>query len=97
MRTKRHSPEQQAELARFVPLADDQIDTVDIPESPAENWRRARRGAFYRPVKQPVTPRLDVDVVGWFKARAPSRGYQTEINRVLTSYVEQIERRPLAP
>ena len=97
MSTKTGSLEREAELARLADLADDRFDTVDIPEAPAENWREARRGAFYRPIKQPVTLRLDADVVGWFKARAQSRGYQTEINRVLRSYVEQIEGRPLTP
>jgi uncharacterized protein (DUF4415 family) len=36
---------------------------------------------FYRPVKQPVTLRLDADVVAWFKRQG--RGYQTRINRAL--------------
>ncbi|MFI5113591.1 MAG: BrnA antitoxin family protein [Terriglobales bacterium] len=36
---------------------------------------------FYRPVKQPVTLRLDADVVAWFKKHG--RGYQTRINRAL--------------
>lgn len=30
-------------LARLRELPNDQIDTVDIPEAPAENWRLARR------------------------------------------------------
>jgi len=36
---------------------------------------------FYRPVKQPITLRLDADVVAWFKKQG--RGYQTRINRAL--------------
>jgi uncharacterized protein (DUF4415 family) len=36
---------------------------------------------FYRPLKQPVTLRLDADVVAWFKKQG--RGYQTRINRAL--------------
>jgi uncharacterized protein (DUF4415 family) len=42
-------------------------------------------GRFYRPKKQPVTIRLDADVVQWFKAREPS--YQTALNRVLREYM----------
>ena len=38
-------------------------------------------GEFYRPIKRPVTLRLDADVVAWFKA--DGRGYQTRINRAL--------------
>jgi hypothetical protein len=30
------------ELAKLAALPDDQIDTTDIPEAPAENWIRAR-------------------------------------------------------
>ena len=36
---------------------------------------------LYRPIKRPVTLRLDADVVAWFKA--DGRGYQTRINRAL--------------
>jgi uncharacterized protein (DUF4415 family) len=36
---------------------------------------------LYRPIKKPVTLRLDADVIAWFKA--PGRGYQTRINRAL--------------
>ena len=36
------------QLAKLAKLRDDQIDTNDIPEAPAENWMQARRGGFYR-------------------------------------------------
>ena len=38
-------------------------------------------GEMYRPIKRPVTLRLDADVLAWFKK--PGRGYQTRINRAL--------------
>lgn len=41
----------------------------------------AEMGEFYRPIKRPVTLRLDADVVAWFKT--DGRGYQTRINRAL--------------
>jgi uncharacterized protein (DUF4415 family) len=41
----------------------------------------AELARFYRPVKQPVTLRLDADVLAWFKRQG--RGYQTRINRAL--------------
>lgn len=81
------------ELARLVALPDEQIDTTDIPEAPPENWIHARRGDLYRPLKQPVTIRLDADVLTWFKAQATHGGYQTEINRVLRRHVMDAERR----
>jgi len=38
-------------------------------------------GVLYRPIKKPVTLRLDADVIAWF--RKSGRGYQTRINRAL--------------
>ncbi len=87
---------QRAELDALEALPDDQIDTSDIPES--LDWSGAKRGLFYRPVKQQITLRLDADVVAWFKQQAPGgRGYQTDINRALRSHVEQAERQAAGP
>ena len=81
---------ERAELDALEALPDDQIDTSDIPET--LDWSGAKRGLFYRPVKQQITLRLDADVVAWFKQQAPGgRGYQTDINRALRSHVEQAE------
>lgn len=83
--------EELAELDALEALPDDQIDTSDIPET--LDWSGAKRGLFYRPVKQQITLRLDADVVAWFKQQAPDgRGYQTDINRALRAHVEQAER-----
>ena len=76
-----------AQLARSAAMSDEDIDTSDNPELPAENWALARRPGLYRPVKKAVTLRLDMDLVEWFKRHAPEGGYQTEINRVLRRYV----------
>jgi uncharacterized protein (DUF4415 family) len=91
MKAKR-SAEDQALLERLAAMSDEDIDTDDIPELPAENWAFARRPGLYRPVKKPVTLRLDVDLVEWFKSHAPDGGYQTEINRVLRRYVAEAGR-----
>ena len=80
---KNRSAEDQALLDRLIAMADDDIDTDDIPEAPAENWALAKRPGLYRPLKRHVTMRLDADVIEWFKERAHGRGYQSEINRVL--------------
>jgi len=93
MSRKALSPEQLDQLAKLEALPDDQIDTVDIPEAPAENWVHARRGELYRPIKQPVTIRLDADILAWFKEHAANGGYQTEINRVLRRHVAEAEKR----
>src|SRR5471030_1363247 len=76
MNRKELNSEQLADLARLAALPDDEIDTKDIPEAPAENGVHARRGEFYRPLKQLVTIRLDADVLAWFKERALDGGYQ---------------------
>ena len=75
------------QVARLVALPDIEINTVDIPEAPLENWALAKRPDLYKPRKQPVTLRLDADVVSWFKDHAQAGGYQTEINLVLRQYV----------
>lgn len=87
MNKKGLEPELQAQLDRLAALPDDQIDTTDIPEASPEAWLHAQRPSLYRPVKKPVTLRLDADIVAWFKDHARERGYQTEINRVLRRYV----------
>lgn len=85
--SKRLTKRQEAEIAAFATLADEEIDTSDIPE--ILDWSDAKRGLLYRPVKQQITLRLDADVVAWFKASAPGgRGYQTQINRVLREYAK---------
>jgi uncharacterized protein (DUF4415 family) len=93
MSKKAFSPKQIDQLVTIAALPEDRIDTADIPDAPSENWVHARRGAFYRPLKQPVTIRLDADVLAWFKEHATNGGYQTEINRVLRQHVTQTEKR----
>jgi uncharacterized protein (DUF4415 family) len=84
--SKRLTPKQLAELKSLAALPDDAIDTSDAPE--LLDWSGARRGLFYRPVKQQLTLRLDADVVAWFKRQTTSsEGYQTRINRALREYV----------
>jgi uncharacterized protein (DUF4415 family) len=83
---KKLSKAEREMLARLEKLPESKIDTRDIPEAPVENWRLARRGDLYKPLKKPVTIRIDADILAWFKDHA-ERGYQTEINRVLRRHV----------
>ena len=72
-------------------LSDDQIDTTEAPE--ILDWSDARRGVFYRPVKQQITLRLDADIIAWFRAHArDGRGYQTDINAALREHVHRTAR-----
>ena len=91
--SKQLTRKQRAELKSLAALRDDAIDTSDAPQ--LLDWAGAKRGLFYRPVKQQLTLRLDADVVAWFKNHTTSdEGYQTRINRALRKYVhEQATRR----
>ncbi|MGB8701700.1 MAG: BrnA antitoxin family protein [Thermosynechococcaceae cyanobacterium] len=83
-------PEIQAEIDALAALPEDQIKTDDIPE--VRDWNGAKRGLFYRPIKQQITLRLDADLIDWFKNHHPQdEGYQTSINRALREYVAQRE------
>jgi uncharacterized protein (DUF4415 family) len=42
---------------------------------------------FYKPIKKPVTLRLDADVLAWF--RRDGRRYQTRINAALRRVMEK--------
>lgn len=80
---------QAAELKRLASMREEDIDTSDIPE--ITDWSGAVVGRFYRPVKQPVTLRLDADVLDWFRMQ-PGK-YQTMMNRVLRAYMEHRQAR----
>jgi uncharacterized protein (DUF4415 family) len=79
------SARERKELAALEKMPDSAIDTSDIPE--ITDWSKAQVGRFYRPIKQPVTIRLDADVIAWFKETAPQ--YQTAVNKVLRDYMER--------
>ena len=84
----RLTPAQQAEIDALAALPDDKIDMRDMPE--VRDWSGARRGLFFRPIKQQLTLRIDADVIAWFKSHTPNgEGYQTCINRALREYVGQ--------
>ena len=93
MSKKPLSPEERDQLATLAALPEEQIDTVDIPEAPEASWTDVRRADLYRPVKKPVTIRLDADVLTWFKEHSASSGYQTEINKVLRRHVAEAEKK----
>jgi uncharacterized protein (DUF4415 family) len=73
--------QRRGELDVIAAIPDDQIDTSDIPELTDEQLKCAVRGNMYRPIKKPVTMRLDADVIAWLKRNGP--GYQTTANALL--------------
>ncbi|MBZ5685391.1 MAG: BrnA antitoxin family protein [Acidobacteriia bacterium] len=52
-----------------------------------ENLQKMRIADLYRPLKKPVTLRLDADVLAWFKK--DGRRYQTRINSALRKVMER--------
>ena len=57
--------------------------------APARNakLRNLKIGDLYRPLKRPITVRLDADVLAWFKK--DGRRYQTRINQALRKVMER--------
>jgi len=80
---KLSAEERRKHLRNIAAIKDEDIDTSDIPELTIEQLRTGVRGLFYRPIKKPVTIRLDADVIAWLKEDGP--GYQTKANRLLRS------------
>jgi uncharacterized protein (DUF4415 family) len=64
------------QLTKLPALRDEEMDVQDIPEAPAEHWRRALRGVV----------RLDRDVLKWFQEQV-GRDYLAEIDRGFRPYV----------
>lgn len=89
------SEQEMRELKALEAMRDEEIDTGDIPEISAAQWRLAEQGSLYRPLKQSITIRLDADVLSWFKAHAAGTGYQTEINAVLRQHISSQEQKRL--
>jgi uncharacterized protein (DUF4415 family) len=73
------------EIRALKRMKDREIDTADIP--PALDWSKAVVGKFYRPIKKPLTIRVDADVLAWLKGQG--KGYQTRINALLRSSMER--------
>lgn len=78
---KKLTKEQKRDIRAIAAKRDEDIDFSDIPE--VLDWQGAEIGKFYRPMKKPVTMRLDSDVLEWLKAGG--RGYQTKANWLLRS------------
>ena len=78
---KKLTKDQKRDIRAIAAKRDEDIDFSDA--APVLNWSRAEIGKFYRPLKKPVTMRLDSDVIAWLKA--DGRGYQTKANWLLRS------------
>jgi uncharacterized protein (DUF4415 family) len=89
---RKPTAKEKAQLAALAKLPDDQIDTSEAPELPISRWKNEGVvGKLYRPIKRPVTMRLDADVIEWLrtKAAATGTGYQTTANTLLRSQMNE--------
>ena len=69
--------------AQIAATRDKNIDFSDIPELDEAFWREAE--LIEPDLSEQITMRVKRSVLEYFKA--PGKGYQTRINRVLESYV----------
>ena len=60
---------------------------AEPPKKPGLALQRMKISDFYRPLKKPVTLRLDADVLAWFKK--DGKRYQTRINAALRKVMEK--------
>ena len=76
---------QAKEIRNLAKMKQKDIDLSDIRE--VRDWAGAVVGKFYRPIKKPLTLRVDADVLAWLKSQG--KGYQTRINEILRSAMMQ--------
>lgn len=85
-----------ADLARLRRMTDAEIERTSPPELaglPDDFWTEAE---LVPPVlKEPISLRVDTDVLEWFRARGPR--YQSRMNAVLRAYMRAAERRERDP
>ena len=73
------------EIERLNAIKDEDIDCSDIPELDETFWKNAELKTPKNKTK--ISIRVDNDVLTWFKKKV-GRGYQSQINAVLKTYVE---------
>ncbi|HIK11849.1 MAG TPA: BrnA antitoxin family protein [Oscillatoriaceae cyanobacterium M33_DOE_052] len=88
MNNKFTSSNSQTDWERLDKMTDEEIDFSDCPEITPEMLDKAvvRRGFPNSQIKTEVTLSIDSDVWEWFQSQG--RGYQTQINYLLRSYME---------
>ena len=92
MANKPLTAKQRADLDAVSAMSEDKINVADLPEQ--ADWRGAKRGMFYRPIKKQITLRIDADLIEWFRQQSTSEtGYQTRINAALREYMAQHDKR----
>ncbi len=76
------SEESIRQLEALAAMPDSEIDYSDIPRLEPDAFKNAKRfHEVFKPRKQLVSLRIDMDVLEWLKTSGP--GYQTRANEVL--------------
>lgn len=88
MKKKSISQKSKTDFARLDKMKDEDIDYSDAPAITPEMFAKAivRRGLKPR-LKKQITLRVDGDVLEWYKKQG--RGYQTKINLLLRTYMNE--------
>lgn len=82
-----------SDWARVDAMTEEELEaSIDYEEEGEPDWSTLQVGI--PGPKQQLTVRFDADIIAWFKAQGP--GYQTRMNAVLRSYVEDQKRRAAA-
>jgi len=87
-RTGRTSPKIQTNWKRVRSLKDGQVQKAietdsDVQATAPEFWANAK--VVLPQPKQPITIRLDADLLAWLRSQ---KGYQTRINAVLRTFMQ---------
>jgi uncharacterized protein (DUF4415 family) len=77
------------DLSRIKKMKDSSIDYSDISETDEMFWEDAE--IIFPSKKIHLSIRLDNDIIEWFKQYGS--GYQTKINRVLRSYINNMRKK----
>jgi uncharacterized protein (DUF4415 family) len=74
------------ELNKLNSMPEEDLDFSDIPEINFDKLGKPIIGKFYRPLKKPISIRIDADVLEWFKSY---KHYQRIINTICRSYMQK--------
>lgn len=80
------APRGRADLGRLRRVSQREIretSPTELADLPGDFWDHAT--VVQPPVKQPISLRIDADVLEWFKAQGPR--YQSRMNAVLRSFM----------
>jgi uncharacterized protein (DUF4415 family) len=83
MKRKSISNDAKREIRALKRRPDSEIDFTDIPRQNLDDprWKNAVVGKYYRPIKTPVSVRIDNDVLAWLKSKG--EGHIARINEIL--------------